>query len=187
MPEKKKKDLFKLITPEFRGSYVNLEKSRSIAGDDPYFGLNITLPKDHSFWVTVDDLIEKAAIAKWGEVPEKLSLTRKDGDAAGNPDEWKGCYSIPANTKAANGAPDLVKQGEPAGAILPPGEFYSGAWFRATVRVAAYTYGGVKKGVSLYLQNVMKVRDDKPFSGKSTGAEDFAQFLDTEGTVDPMG
>lgn len=173
------RDRFKLTTPEFRASYVNLAKPRAVnPGDDPQYGMNIVLPKDDPFWKKVDTLIDQAAKAKWGQRPKKLTLTRKDGDSDDTPEEWEGCFSVPATSKSRVGVIGL--DGED---IVDGSKLYSGAWYRATVRIGAWTYGRMKKGVSVYLENVLFVKDDEPFSGRAKARDDFANFI-TEGGGD---
>jgi len=62
--------------------------------------------------------------------------------------------------------------------IIDFSELYSGAWYRASIRTYAWHYPQTnKKGVSIALDNVMKIRDDEPFSGRSSAADDFAEYV----------
>ncbi len=178
MSEVKKPDPFQLITPKFPGSYVNLASPRKVEDGDPYFGLNIVLPKTSPFWKEVDELTEKAAIEKFGEVPKNLSLTRKDGDDfTDKSPTWAGCFSQPCNRKAMHGRPDIIDLKKRK--LLDPAELYSGAFYVVTLRVAAYKFGQVKKGVSLFLQNVVKIEDGDRIGGnRSTAEDDFADIID---------
>ncbi len=175
----KKPDKFKLTTPPFPGSYVNLASPRQVEDGDPYFGLNIVLPKTSPFWKEVDRLTPLAAIEKFGEVPDGLSLTRKDGDSARAKDKnptWAGCFSQPCNKKQKQGRPDVIDL--TGRALLDPAELYSGAIYVVSLRVAAYKFGSVKKGVSLFLQNVVKIEDGDRIGGnRSTAEDDFADII----------
>ena len=176
--EKKKVSFY---TPVFRASFVSLAKPRppKSGNGDPKYSVNVTLPKDDPFWKKLDRQIEACAVAKFGRVPKKLKRTRKDGDVE-EIAEWKGCYSIPATSVDR---PGVVRRG-PDGEleeIIDKAELYSGAWYRAEVRCFAYDVEG--KGVSLGLQNIMKVRDDEPFSGRQKASDAFADYLDDDDEI----
>ena len=174
------RDDFKLVTPEFRGSYVHLAQARGVDGGDEKFGINIVLPKDDEFWDTLDQLVDKCAEEKWGKIPQNLVSTIKDVDEGDTgPAEWEGCLSIPATNKDRPGIIDRFGDD-----ILDVRrECYPGAWYRATVRVGAWFHEkSRRKGVSLYLDNVMKVRDDDAFGGQAAApGEDFADYIDKGG------
>lgn len=185
--EEKKKGTF--MSPVFRGSFVTLAKPRAPKTGDgkPKYGINIVLPKDHAFWARLDREIEKCALAKWGKIPKKLKTTRKNGDDE-EVAEWAGCYSVPATSIDKPGVVRKAEDGE-LEEIIDFAEVYSGAWYRCELRCFAYDVEG--KGVSVGLQNVMKVRDDKPFSGRRAATEVFANYVDDEdipsGTSDEDG
>ena len=51
---------------------------------------------------------------------------------------------------------------------------YSGCW--AYLSVTSFAYDNESKGVSFFLNNIMKARDDESFgAGSSTPDEDFAE------------
>ena len=56
--------------------------------------------------------------------------------------------------------------------IIDPSEFYSGCYFRATVRAFAYEKAG-NVGVSFGLQNVQKLRDGESLSGRVKAQDEF--------------
>ena len=49
--------------------------------------------------------------------------------------------------------------------IINQKDFYSGCWARATVNAFAYDTDG-NKGVSFGVNDIQKIRDDKPFAGR---------------------
>lgn len=181
MARKKKEDRndrneLKLVTPEFRGSFVTLNRPRAFGDKEPQFGINIVIPKEHRFWEKLERIKQKAAEKKFGTVPKKLVSTRKDGDNSDYP-EWEGCYSIPATSKDRPGCVDTELED-----IVDRSELYSGAWYRVSVRAYGWHHTETnRKGVSLQLDNVMKVRDDEPFSGRSAAMDDFADHVDGGG------
>lgn len=173
-----KSDPFKLVTPEFRGSYVHLVKPRAANKKaEPKYSICIVLDKDDPFWKKLERLTQKAAAEKFGKVPRNLVSTVHDGDEQDEEkekEEFFGCYYVNATSDTKPGVIDA--DGED---LIDPGELYSGAWYRASVRVGAWHFEDMnRKGVSLYLDNVMKVRDDEPFSGKASAASDFADYVD---------
>ena len=165
----------KLITPEFRGSFVHLVKPHAPKGQPdakPRFQITAPISKTDPFWKKVEALIQETAIGKWGKVPPKMKSPIKDGDAEERP-EFEGCFVIQASS---NNKPDAVdKNLQP---IMSEEELYSGAWYRASIRAYAWDHPTGGKGVSIALDNVMKVRDDEHFSGRTRAEDDFADFAD---------
>lgn len=178
----------KLITPEFRGSFVHLIEPHKIKSDpnaEPRYQITIPLAKNDPFWKKIDALITEVATEKFGKVPPKLKKPIKDGDEPGNDgnirEEFQGKWTLQASSK---NKPDLVDAKlQP---IMDAKEIYSGAWFRASIRAYAWDHPTGGKGVSIALDNVMKVRDDKPFSGKTNAASDFADFADKSADGDML-
>lgn len=166
----------KLITPEFRGSFVHIlephapKAAPGEAPQKPRYQITIPLAKDHKFWEQVQGLVTETATAKWGKIPPKLKSPIKDGDAEGR-DEFKGKLTIQATS---NNKPDIVDKA--LNPIMDANEIYSGAWFRASIRAYAWEHPTGGKGVSIALDNVMKIRDDEAFSGRSSAGDDFADF-----------
>lgn len=178
----------KLITPEFRGSFVHILEPHAIKAapgekqPEPRFQITIPIDKKDPFWKKVDKLIEETAVAKWGKVPAKLKNPKKDGDAVdddGNKrPEFEGRWSIQASSKNKPGIVDASLQ-----PIIDANEIYSGAWFRASIRAYAWEHPTGGKGVSIALDNVMKIRDDEAFSGRSKAEDDFADFASSDDSM----
>lgn len=164
----------KLITPEFRGSFVHLDKPSRMKGDpdsEPRYQILIALPKDDPFWDEVEDAIEEAAKEKFnGKVPPKFKSPIKDGDDE-EYDNLKGMLFINASNSRKPGLVDADL--EP---IMDGSELYSGAWYRASINVWAWTHATGGKGASVSLNNVMKIRDDERFDGGTSAEDDFAGF-----------
>jgi hypothetical protein len=180
----------KLITPEFRGSFVALVKPVNVKGEsDPEkarYQVTIVLPKKDKWWKQVAAEITKAAEGKFnGSVPAKLKRPVKDGDESGYP-EFEGCYTLQASSTQK---PDVVnKDMTPIDPFKAHEILYSGAWYRVSIRAYAWEHKTGGKGVSFSLDNVMKIRDDTPLSGKGTAAGDFAEFAEEsdEGDADDL-
>ena len=186
MPKKKRaskedREKCKLITPPFRGSYVTLAKPRSIEGSEPEYSIMIVISKDHNFWNRFEAAQAAAIEQKFGDDVDLdgFKLPRKDGDGKKSPDEWKGCFAVRAKCKETQGRPGCVQLNEDQELeeIEDRSELYSGAWYRATIRLAGYDHPTGGQGIGVYLDNVMKVKDDQPFSGRSSPADDFSSFV----------
>lgn len=180
----------KLHTPPFRGSHVHLFKARKAsASAEPKFSMVIPIPKEDPFWEEIDEATEKVAMEEWGRVPKKLKRTIHDGDEQDedkDKPEWHGCYYFNASSDTRPGVIDKATGKE----IIDPSEVYSGAWYIASVNVSPWEHDEGGKGVSIYLNNVMKVKDDEAFSGRVSAAADFAGYIDApddEDDDDPTG
>lgn len=57
--------------------------------------------------------------------------------------------------------------------IIDESEVYAGCHLQATVRAGYYDQAG-NRGVSFYLQNVQKVKDGEPLSGRANAQSEFA-------------
>lgn len=177
----------KLITPEFRGSFVHIlqphapKAAPGEAQQKPRYQITIPLPKGDKFWPQVEKLVTDTAVAKWGKIPPKLKNPIKDGDAEDR-EEFKGKLTIQATS---NNKPDIVDKA--LSPIMDPNEIYSGAWYRASIRAYAWEHPTGGKGVSIALDNVMKIRDDEAFSGRSSAGDDFADIAADDGGDDLLG
>jgi hypothetical protein len=67
---------------------------------------------------------------------------------------------------------------------MDPEELYSGAYYRASIRCFAWEHPTGGKGVSVALDNVMKIKDGEAFSGKSSASDDFASVAPSAGMLD---
>ena len=161
-----------LITPEFRGSYVTLVEPRPPAeGQKPVYSMVIVIPKSETeFLEKLETAIEEAAKAKFGKIPAKLKSTLRDGDDE-EKEEFKDCILFSVKSATRPGVVDADLQ-----PIIDPEELYSGAYYRASINPFAWDHPTGGKGVSFGLNNVMKVRDGEPFSGRKAAEEDFKAF-----------
>lgn len=161
-----------IITPEFRGSFVNLAEPRPPAeGQAPVYSMVVVIPKEETaFLEKLEQEVERVANEKWGKVPPRLKTTLRDGDEEDRP-EFKGCIVFNVKSKARPGIVDNDLQ-----PIMDPEELYSGAWYRASINAYAWEHPTGGKGVSFGLNNVMKIKDDEAFSGKQAAEEDFKAF-----------
>jgi hypothetical protein len=168
----------KLITPEFRGSFVHIlephapKAAPGEAQQKARYQITIPISKSNPFWEKVKTLVEETATAKWGKIPPKLKRPVKDGDEEGRA-ELVGMFTMQATS---NNKPDIVDKA--LNPIMDANEIYSGAWYRASIRAYAWSHPTGGNGVSIALDNVMKTRDDEAYSGRSSAGDDFADLAD---------
>lgn len=172
--------LTKVITGRVRLSFCNLFKARaSQPGQDPKFSTTILLPKSD---VATKQRIDAAIMAaiqqgitdKWNGVrPPVLGIPVYDGDGVrpsdGMPfgEECRGHWVFTASSKQQ---PEVVDVN--LNPILNQTEVYSGIYARASVNFFPYSQAG-KKGVGCDLNNVQKLEDGEPLSGRASATDDF--------------
>lgn len=172
----------KLVTPEFRGSFVHILEPHAIKGVEnakARYQITIPLPKKDAFWTKLNAMVEETAKAKWGKIPPKMKSPVKDGDEEERP-ELSGCYSVQATSNNKPGIVDAALN-----PIMDANEIYSGAYYRASIRAYAWDHPTGGKGVSIALDNIMKVKDGEAFSGRTDASADFADF--TKEDADLLG
>lgn len=163
----------KVITGKVRFSYANLWEPKSINGGDEKYSVSLIIPKDDT--KTINEI--KAAIeaakqdgkAKFGgKIPANLKLPLRDGDIDRPDDEaYKNSYFVNANSKDK---PQIVdKNVKP---VLDQSEVYSGCYGRASITFYAFNQNG-NKGIACGLQNIQKLTDGEPLSGRSKAEDDF--------------
>jgi len=163
----------KLVTPEFRGSFVHVLEPHAIKGVEgakPRYQITIPMPKKSPFWTDLNKMVDETAKAKWGKIPPKMKSPVKDGDEEERP-EFAGCYSVQATSNNKPGIVDAALK-----PIMDANEIYSGAYYRASIRAYAWEHPTGGKGVSIALDNIMKVKDGEAFSGRTEASDDFANF-----------
>ena len=107
-----------------------------------------------------------------GHKPARPKMPLYDGDGVmdnGEPfgEECRGCWVVRASSKVR---PSVVDQDiQP---ILDPNGFYSGCYARASVNFFAFNQNG-NRGVGCGLNNIQKIADGEPLSGRTTPEEDF--------------
>ena len=163
----------KIITPEFRGSFVHLDRPSTMKGQpdsEPRYQMLCAFDADDEFWDIMEDAVEQAAKEKFGKVPPKFKSPIKDGDDE-EYDNLKGCLYFNASNSRK---PGVVDQG--MSPVIDPEELYSGAWYRASVNVWAWEHPTGGKGASVSLNNVMKIKNDQRYDGGTAAQDDFAGF-----------
>lgn len=148
--------------------------------EDGVYRTSLLIPKKDKklvklFQEAIEEAKEYGKTSKWGgSIPKKLKIAFRDGDDddLDKYPENEGHFILSARSKKKVGLVDLDRQ-----PILDASEVYSGCW--AYVSVTSFAYNNESKGVSFFLNNIMKARDDEPFgNGASSPEEDFADIDD---------
>ena len=144
--------------------------------EDGVFRTSALIPKgDKAQIAQIEEAIEEAKdygkTAKWGgKIPRNLKIAFQDGDDTDldKYPENEGHFLLNCRSKKKVGLVDIDRQ-----PILDASDVYSGCW--AYLSVTSFAYDNESKGVSFFLNNIMKARDDESFGGTtSTPDEDFA-------------
>lgn len=170
----------KVVTGKVRFSYANVWEPKSINGGDEKYSVSLIIPKsDKKTIAEIKAAIEQAkkdGVSKFGgKVPASLKLPLRDGDVDRADDEaYKDSYFVNANSKDRPGVVDKNVK-----AILDQNELYSGCYGRASVTFYAFNQNG-SKGIACGLQNLQKLSDGEPLSGRSRAEDDFTTADDDD-------
>ena len=168
-----KNNATKVVTGRVRLSYINVFEPRaSMPGQEPKYSVCLLIPKSDTATVgKINAAIEaakQAGAATWGgKVPPGVKSPLRDGDAEREGAEYKGHWFINANSKQKPGVVDQA-----VNPIMDQSESYSGCYGRVSLNFYAYSMNG-NKGVGAGLQNVQKVAEGEPLSGRSRAEDDF--------------
>jgi hypothetical protein len=182
--------LKKCVTPEFRVSYPAVFKPKSYKDQEPKYSLVMIFDKATDL-TKLRTAVRNAIVEQFGEDKTRwptrvvngkreLALRMPFRDGGDRPDTegyGEDKIFVSASSKAQ---PGLVNAR--LDKIISEQEFYAGCWARAELIAFYYDTNG-NKGVSFSLQNIQKIRDDKPFSGRKA-AEDVFEVVN-DGSDDP--
>jgi len=165
----------KILTCEFRVSFANVFKPKSMKQGEPKYTMTLLFPKATTDISALKEALKFAANEKWPtKLPGGLKVGIRDGDQVdemGNRvvshEGFEGCWFINTTSKDKPGLVDQAMQ-----QIIDPTKFYSGCYARATIRAFAYD-APESKGVAFGLNNIQKIRDGEPFSARSKAEDDF--------------
>lgn len=172
----------KTVIGPVRLSYLHVfEPFKFNEEDTPKFSATLLIPKsDDKLIKQVNAAIQEAYNAAvtevWGgkKPPMKNATCLWDGDEPKADGESRGegyenKFFLNAKSTRQPGVVDKARQ-----PILDPDELYSGCWGYASIAFAGYSNNG-KMGISCFLNNLMKTKDDAPLGNAVTSAaEDFA-------------
>lgn len=170
----------KVITGKGRLSFCNLFKARvAQPGQEPKFSTTFLLPKSdiatkQKIDAAINAAIQQGVAEKWNNArPPVLGIPVYDGDGVRPSDgmsfgdECKGHWVFTASSKTQ---PEIVDIN--LNSIMNQTEVYSGMYGRISINFFPYTNSG-KKGIGCGLNNVQKLADGEPLSGRSSASDDF--------------
>ncbi len=172
-----------------RLSYCHLNAPRKADDNStPKYGALLIIPKTDTATVKqLNDAIAEARVAgaaKGIRNAQNFPSPLRDGDGqkprGGNyGPECKGCWVL--NTSSTRQPKVVDRRVQP---ILDPDEIYSGMWAIVDINFACFSVPS-NSGISCYLNNVQKIRDDEPLGGSPSRPEDV--FVSVDGDEDDIG
>ena len=163
----------KFVTDKVRFSFVNVfEPAETLSGLMKYSTM-IMIPKTDKeqiakFNAAFEECKKANAAYFGGSIPKLLKGGLRDGDAERDDPNFAGYYFVNALSNEKPGVVDADLM-----PVMDKSEFYSGCWGRASVTFYAYDVTGAK-GITLGLNNVMKLEDGERLGGNTSAAADFA-------------
>lgn len=165
--------LKKVLTPMFRVSFPSLDEPQSYKGQPPKYKITMLFDKKTTDMKGINAAIKNATIEKFGSDPARwpksLKKPIRDGDMKDDVNGYAGHWFITATSKSKPGLVDYPDRNP----ILEKNALYAGSYARAEL-IAFYYDAEGNKGISFSLQNLQKIKDGKPFSGKKSAQEAFA-------------
>jgi hypothetical protein len=173
----------KVVIGPVRLSYPALWEPRAAeeGGKKKYSAVPLIPETDTATLAKIDAAV-KAAIeigktSKWdGKIPPpaKLKLPLRDGtDEKPDSEEYAGMKFLTANS---DNKPQVSKKVAGKTVLIEDqDEVYAGCWVYMSINFYPFSANG-NKGVAAGLGNILKCKDDTPFSGRSTAEEDFAEI-----------
>lgn len=168
----------KIVTGKVRLSYVNIFKKN----DKDKYSVAILIPKSDK--ATIDKIKDAVEAVKtdaksstmWGsKFLASFKLPLRDGDTDRDVEkspEYKGHYFVNCNSSQRPGVIDIDKV-----EIMDAAEVYSGCYGRVSINFYAFNKDG-NKGIACGLNNVQKLADGEPLSGRSRAEDDFSDDVE---------
>lgn len=182
----KKVDKFaarKVRTPEFRVSFPQVFKPKAFESQEPKYSIVMLFAKTADL-KAMKQAVLAAAIEKFGpkeKWPKNLRMPFKDGNDKADMDGYKDMIVVNASAKADK-RPGVVNQ-QLEDMTEADGQFYAGCYARATLMAYGYDTAG-NRGVSFGLQDIQKLRDGVPFSGRKKAQDEFEAVDDVADDAD---
>lgn len=168
-----------MLTGVFRASFAHVFVPYvAQEGSDPKYQITMLFPKSdlatyQAIQAEINRVLQEGVQKVFGgQMPARPELPVYDGDGVkknGEPfsEECKGCWVVRASSKTKPSVVDINVQ-----PIIDPNAFYSGCYARATINFFAYNQKG-NRGIGCGLNNIQKIADGEPLSGRTTAEEDF--------------
>lgn len=170
----------KVLTPKFRVSFPAVFEPKSFQNQEPKYSVVMLFDKKSTDLAAMKKAVFAACLERWGvkeKWPKNLRLPFRDGDEKADQSGYEGTTFVTASSKQRPGVVDqkrnpIAKEDQ---------TFYAGCFARATLIAFAYPKEGVKgisPGVSFSLQNIQKLADGEPFSGRKRAEDEFDDVED---------
>lgn len=180
-----------VMTPEFRVSYPNVFKPKlnEMNGKQEY-SIVALFPKNADL-TKLKEAALAAIVEKWGadkalwpknlrmpfrKQEERMKTDEKTGKQFLPPGHEEGCVFM--NLKSSQRPGVVDQQVQP---IIDESQFYAGCWAQATINAYCYDTAG-NRGINFGLNNIQKVKEGDPLSGRPTPQNDFSPLEKTAGT-----
>lgn len=174
---------FKAVIGPVRFSFLHVFEPHSFEGAASKYSAVLLIPKSDTKLVeaiqkAIQLAYDAAVTERWGgkkPIMDKVTCLH-DGDSPKDDGEdrgeaYKGMYFLNAKSSTQPGIVDKSRQ-----PIIDPEELYSGCWGYASIAFSGYDSNGAR-GISCFLNNIMKTKDDERLgSGKTSAADDFADI-----------
>lgn len=188
MTQVKEQPATKVITGKVRASYLHVfEPKAAQEGGEKKYSVALLIPKSDKATINAIKKAQQAAIEQGkatkfqGKVPANLKLALRDGDEERPDDDaYKGHYFVNATSKQKPGIIDKYKN-----RIDDPADFVSGDYCRASLNFFPFNTSG-NKGIACGLNNIQKLADGEPLSGRTRAEDDFDEVEDDD-TEDLLG
>lgn len=157
----------RVITPTFRVSFPAVFSPKEYNGKEK-FSVTMLFDKEVDLGKMKKMCLEVAK-EKWGKIPKPCKFPFRDGeekDLEKYP-VFEGMTFCLAQTQYQPGLVDENLQ-----PIIDESEFYAGCYARASVTAFAWEFQG-KKGVSLNLINLQKMKDGEKLGGRVAAEDEF--------------
>lgn len=166
----------KLITSKVRFSYAHIFEPTAVQeGQEKKYSVSIIIDKSDKQLIAkinkcIEAAIELGKTKKFAGKIKGLKTPLRDGDDDRPDDEnYEGKMFITASAKTKPGVVD--KDLNP---IIDRDDFYSGCYGRASINFYPFNQNG-NKGVAVGLNNLQKLEDGEPLSGKVSAEVDFSE------------
>lgn len=167
-----------------RLSYIHLlEPRKNDDGTPGKYGAMLIIPKSDTATVKqINDAVDAARAAGAAQGirnARNFQSPLRDGDGQ-KPrggeygPECKGCWVL--NTSSKRQPKVVDRRVQP---IIDPAEIYSGMWAIVDINFACFSMSS-NSGISCYLNNVQKIRDDDALGGAAARPEDVFKAVDTD-------
>lgn len=156
-----------------RCAYPHLFKGNPLAPTK--HTVKILLPKSDPQTIKLISLFKQMAKTTFGDEKKAFTIGQiQDGDLPNKtgemPEEFKGHYTINANTKVGNPRFRIVDRARQP--IYAEEDIYGGCWLNVNLALNAYTHPKYGAKFAIYLNGVQKVKDDVPFGNGASGMAD---------------